>query len=41
MAVISGGKGKYGQQLKLSQKKEEEHLEAFIKLCPVLSMDEG
>lgn len=27
--------------LKLSQKKEEEHLEAFIKLCPVLSMDEG
>lgn len=32
-------KGK--KQLKLSQKKEEEHLAAFIKLCPVLSMDEG
>lgn len=40
MAVYAQGeKGK--KQLKLSQKKEEEHLEAFIKLCPVLSMDEG
>ena len=27
--------------LKLTQKKEEEQLDAFIKLCPVLSMDEG
>ena len=32
-------KGK--QRMKLSQQKEEEHLAAFIKLCPVLSMDEG
>ena len=32
-------KGK--KQLKLSKQKEELHLEAFIKLCPVLSMDEG
>ena len=32
-------KGK--KQMKLTQKKEEEHLESFIKLCPVLSMDEG
>lgn len=32
-------KGK--KQLKQTQKKEEEHLAAFIKLCPVLSMDEG
>lgn len=32
-------KGK--KQMKLTQKKEEQHLEAFIKLCPVLSMDEG
>jgi hypothetical protein len=32
-------KGK--KQLKLTQKKEEEHLEAFIKLCPVICMDEG
>ncbi|KWW29930.1 MAG: type II restriction endonuclease [bacterium P3] len=32
-------KGK--KQLKLTQKKEEEHLAAFIKLCPVVSMDEG
>lgn len=32
-------KGK--KQMKLTQKKEEEHLQAFIKLCPVLSMDEG
>lgn len=32
-------KGK--QRMKLSQKKEEEHLAAFIRLCPVLSMDEG
>ena len=29
------------KQMKLTQKKEEEHLSAFIKLCPVLSMDEG
>lgn len=36
-AQTERGKG----QLKLSQAKEEEHLEAFIKLCPVLSMDEG
>lgn len=27
--------------MKLTKKKEEEHLAAFIKLCPVLSMDEG
>jgi hypothetical protein len=40
MAVYAqGDKGK--KQLKLTQKKEEEHLAAFIKLCPVLSMDEG
>ena len=40
MAVYAqGDKGK--KMLKLTQKKEEEHLEAFIKLCPVLSMDEG
>ena len=32
-------KGK--KQMKLTQKKEEEHLAAFTKLCPVLSMDEG
>lgn len=32
-------KGK--KQMKLAQEKEEQHLEAFIKLCPVLSMDEG
>lgn len=32
-------KGK--KQMKLTQKKEEEHLASFIKLCPVLSMDEG
>lgn len=32
-------KGK--KQMKLTKKKEEEHLTAFIKLCPVLSMDEG
>jgi len=36
-AQTEKGKG----QLKLNQKKEEEHLTAFIKLCPVLSMDEG
>lgn len=36
-AATDKGKG----QLKLSQKKEEEHLESFIRLCPVLSMDEG
>lgn len=40
MAVYATSeKGK--KKLKLSQKKEEEHLAAFIKLCPVLSMDEG
>ena len=40
MAVYAqGDKGK--KMLKLTQKEEEEHLEAFIKLCPVLSMDEG
>ena len=36
-AKTEKGKGR----LKLSQQKEEEHLAAFIKLCPVLSMDEG
>lgn len=36
-AQTEKGKGR----LKLSQQKEEEHLAAFIKLCPVLSMDEG
>lgn len=40
MAVYAQTEGKK-KQLKLSQKKEEEHLESFIKLCPVLSMDEG
>ena len=40
MAVIAAG-GKGSRQLKKTQKEEEEHLEAFIKLCPVLSMDEG
>lgn len=40
MAVYAQSeKGK--KQMKLTQKKEEEHLAAFIKLCPVLSMDEG
>lgn len=40
MAVYAQSeKGK--RQLKLTQKKEEEHLQAFIKLCPVISMDEG
>lgn len=40
MAVyVQTEKGK--KQMKLTQKKEEEHLAAFIKLCPVLSMDEG
>lgn len=29
------------KRMKLTQAKEEEHLSAFIKLCPVLSMDEG
>ena len=33
------GAGK--KQMKRKQKEEEQHLEAFIKLCPVLSMDEG
>ncbi len=40
MAVYAQTEGKK-KQLKLSQKKEEEHLESFIRLCPVLSMDEG
>lgn len=31
------GKGR----MKLDQKKEEQHLNDFIRLCPVLSMDEG
>lgn len=39
MAVDAKGAGK--RQMKRKQKEEEEHLEAFIKLCPVLSMDEG
>lgn len=39
MAVDAKGAGK--KQMKRKQKEEEEHLEAFIKLCPVLSMDEG
>ena len=40
MAVIAAG-GKDSKRLKKSQKEEEEHLADFIKLCPVLSMDEG
>jgi hypothetical protein len=39
MAVDAQGAGK--KQMKRKQKEEEEHLQAFIKLCPVLSMDEG
>ncbi|MCQ2147226.1 MAG: Eco57I restriction-modification methylase domain-containing protein [Bacteroidales bacterium] len=39
MAVDAMGAGK--KQMKRKQKEEEEHLQAFIKLCPVLSMDEG
>lgn len=39
MAVDSMGAGK--KQMKRKQKEEEEHLQSFIKLCPVLSMDEG
>ena len=39
MAVDAKGVGK--KQMKRKQQEEEEHLEAFIKLCPVLSMDEG
>ena len=39
MAVDALGAGK--KQMKRKQKEEEEHLQAFIKLCPVLSMDEG
>lgn len=39
MAVDAKGAGK--KQMKRKQKEEEEHLEAFIRLCPVLSMDEG
>ena len=38
-AKMAVGAGK--KQMKRKQKEEEEHLEAFIKLCPVLSMDEG
>ena len=40
MAVIAAG-GKDSKRLKKTQKEEEDHLAAFIKLCPVLSMDEG
>ena len=39
MAVDAMGAGK--KQMKRKQREEEEHLQAFIKLCPVLSMDEG
>ena len=39
MAVDAQGAGK--TRMKRKQKDEEEHLQAFIKLCPVLSMDEG
>jgi len=39
MAVDAQGAGK--KQMKRKQKEEEEQLKAFIKLCPVLSMDEG
>ena len=39
IAVDAKGSGK--KQMKRKQKEEEMHLEAFIKLCPVLSMDEG
>ena len=39
MAVDAMGAGK--KQMKRTQQEEEEHLQAFIKLCPVLSMDEG
>ena len=39
MAVDAQGAGK--TRMKRKQKEEEEHLQAFIKLCPVLSMDEG
>ena len=39
MAVDAQGAGK--KQMKRKQKDEEDHLQAFIKLCPVLSMDEG
>ena len=39
MAVDAQGAGK--KQMKRKQKEEEDHLQAFIKLCPVLSMDEG
>lgn len=38
MQVIAAG-GKKSQQLKLSQKDEEEQLTAFLQLCPVISMD--
>lgn len=36
--VIAAG-GKKAKQLKNTQKEEEEHLQAFLKLCPVISMD--
>lgn len=39
MAVDAKGAGK--KQMKRKQKEEEMQLESFIKLCPVLSMDEG
>ena len=39
--TVGAQQGKRKGWLKQSQKEEEEHLEAFIKLCPVLSMDEG
>ena len=39
--TVGAQQGKGKGLLKQSQKEEEEHLEAFIKLCPVLSMDEG
>lgn len=38
MQVIAAG-GKKSQQLKLTQKEEEEQLTAFLQLCPVISMD--
>lgn len=39
--AVSAQTEKGKKQMKLTKKKEEEHLAAFIKLCPVLSMDEG
>ena len=40
MSVIAQN-GKNSQRLKLSQKAEEEYMGEFVKLCPVISMDEG